>query len=94
MIEELKKNKFLLAVLLVVGIGGVVFAAIQTDLIDSVTGEEPQDHSGEAMEAGEAMKAQDDLGEESTDSDSMDSGGSMNDSVDSNDSMNDSMSEQ
>jgi hypothetical protein len=81
MIKQLQENKFLVAVLLVVGIGGVL-TATQTDLIDSVTGEEPQDHSGEAMEAGQAMKAQEDLGEESMDSgDSMDSEDSMNGSM-------------
>lgn len=92
MIEEFKQNKVLAAAVLIVGIGGVL-AATQTNLINSVIGEgQSDDDSVDAMEAGQAMRAQENLGEESTD-DSTDPGDSMNDSLNSTDSMNDSMME-
>lgn len=102
--ETIQENKSLIAVVLVLGLTGAVFAVNQTDIISSVTGTSGEEHEdtmqaqGDAMEAqGDAMKAEEDaMGSES---DSMDSNSSMesetmsNDSMDSGDSMNDSMME-
>jgi len=86
--ELFEKNKMAVVTILVIGLAATIFASTQTDLFNSVTGE-TNDHSGDAMEAGQAMQAQEDLGKESTEEGSMDS----NDFMDANDSMNDSMAE-
>jgi len=82
--EAIQENKGILAAVLVIGIAATAFASTQTSLLNSVTGE-TNSHSGDAMEAGDAMKAQEDLG--STSGEAMDSEGSMNDSMMDNDSM-------
>lgn len=92
--EALEENKKIIAGALLVSVVGAVVAT-QTGMIESVTG---NDHSGDAMEAGDAMQAQGDAMR--AQEDAMESDGSMNsndsmdsegDSMDSEDSMNDSM---
>jgi len=97
--ETIQENKSLIAVVLVLGLTGAVFAVNQTDIISSVTGTSGEEHGdamqaqGDAMEAqGDAMKADGDTME--SEGDSMDSNGSMDSETMGNDSMmeNDSMS--
>lgn len=96
--ELLNENKGIVAVVLLLGISGAVFASTQTDVLSSLTGDpdEPVEQ-GDAMKAqGDAMEAQGDAME--SEGDSMDSEGSMenesmhsNDSMSSDEDMNDSM---
>jgi opacity protein-like surface antigen len=77
--EALNENKALIAIVLLIGIAGAVFAATQTDIANSVTGTSV-DQRGDAMQAqGDAMKAEDDPMESS--GDGTDSEDSMNDSM-------------
>ena len=64
MIEDMKDSKLLSVGLLLVVVGGAAFTVTQTDVLS--TSPEVQDSRGDAMEAGQAMRAQEDLGEDST----------------------------
>jgi hypothetical protein len=74
--EKVQQNKAVLAAALLIAVGGVTLAATQTDVFSPGT-ESPQGQSGVTTGAGDAMRAQEDLGETNS-GDAVDD--SMNDS--------------
>jgi hypothetical protein len=85
--EVIQNNKMIVGAALVLGVIGVGFAGMQTNIL-SAASEEPQSQPSDSAEPGQAMQAQEDLGEESNSSeDSMNSSDSMNDTMMENGSM-------
>ncbi|EGQ43863.1 MAG: hypothetical protein J07AB43_05290 [Candidatus Nanosalina sp. J07AB43] len=65
--EVIQNNKMIVGAALVLGVIGVGFAGMQTNIL-SAASEEPQSQPSDSAEPGQAMQAQEDLGEDSAQS--------------------------